>query len=480
MNAWQWECFDRVVTSDLFGVSNAGPLLAPVRSFSITRDDKLQLWLETVAVGNAQSAAAPHPPGTVRRAMETVEFAGWSGSTAVACGISPRCQSETWNSEGVKETREKVAVHSLTARLKSDAEAAHTIDWLENVDSDGDVWTGTRIEDKRETIETRTIGGGEDGIGLSDSHDSHSVGHNALNMTIGGLPLYLCLADGNVRSQHKGAGYVIYRGEPDESVRMRVREVIAFCLGRRLVYLGCTVLCAKPEVITTTGQSAHAFGERVFEIPSLPPAPLGSKYRNEVDQRVLSRMADAIYAKYDELRLGEVSWAYWHAVCAPVHMAAAHFGAAIEALQNAYVESHPASFQTKIVGDARKWNALRGELLKAVDEAGLDASAGAKLRNKVVGLNQMPRSATSEALLADLGIELSPIEHRAWIRRHTAAHGGRVEDEAVVDVMRETKLLRIILCRMILRITGASETYHDYYTIGQPTRKLLESMPSSA
>lgn len=57
MNTWQWERFDEVVTADRFGVTNAGSLIAPVRGFSVARDDKMQLVLETLAPG--------HAPGTI-------------------------------------------------------------------------------------------------------------------------------------------------------------------------------------------------------------------------------------------------------------------------------------------------------------------------------------------------------------------------------------------------------------------------------
>lgn len=481
MNAWQWECFDKVVTPDVFGVTNAGPLIAPVRGFSIARDDGLQLVLETLAVGDARGTAATHPAGMVRRTTEAVEFAARSSSTAVARGVMPLGDRRAWNSEGVKETRERARVQSLTAWLKPGTESAYTIDWLENVDGDGQVWSGTLIEDEDETAETRVVGSGADAIRLSSSRGGLSVRHAALEMNIGGVSLCLCTADAQIAKKHRHPGYIIYRGNPDDATRKKVRDVLAFCLGGYLVHLGHTTLCPRSEVISTSARSAYSIGGRVFEIPPLPPAPLGTRYEHEVDQRVLSRMADAIYAKYDRLKFGELSWAYWHAVCAPVHMAAAHFGAAIEALQKAYVGSHPGKFRTKIIEDGKRWDALRGELLKAASGAGLDQSAEAMITSKIFNLNQMPRGATSEELLSDLGLQLGPVERAAWRRRNTAAHGGRMEDDdAVVDVIRQTKLLRVVLCRMVLRMTGASEAYHDYYTIGLPTRGITEPVPSPA
>lgn len=458
MNTWQWECFDEVVTADRFGVTNAGPLIAPVRGFSVARDDKMRLVLETLAPGDARGAMVEHPAGTVRRTEEFVEFAGRSGATAVARGVTPLGNTHTRNGEGVKETRERARVRSLTAWLKPGAEPAHTVDWLENVDQDGQVWSGTLIEDEDEATKTRIIGGGADAIRLSSNRGGVSVRHAALEMNIGGVPLHLCTAGAEVIGKHRHPGYIIYRGSPDDATREKIRDVLAFCLGGYLVHLGSTTLCPNSEVISTSARSADSIGGRVFEIPPSPPAPLGTSYENEVEQQTLSRMADAIYAKYDELEFGGLSWAYWHAVCAPAHMAAAHFGAAIEALQSAYVRSHPEKFRTKIIGDRKTWDALRGELLKAVSGAGLDRSAQIVIANKISNLNQMPRGATSEQLLSDLGLRLGPIERAAWQKRNTAAHGGRMaDDDAIVDVIRQTKLLRILLCRMVLSMTGASE-----------------------
>ena len=167
MNLWEWETFADVVNSDEFSVTNAGPLLTPIRTFAITRNEKLELILETSVLGDVERQALDHPAGTVRRATEMVEFAGHAGSSCVAHGVSPRNYRTTWNNDGVAETKQRAKVHSLTARLKNDAEAAYTIDWLENLDSEGHLWTGSFVRDKHETIDTRTIGHGTGQVELS-------------------------------------------------------------------------------------------------------------------------------------------------------------------------------------------------------------------------------------------------------------------------------------------------------------------------
>jgi hypothetical protein len=84
----------------------------------------------------------------------------------------------------------------------------------------------------------------------------------------------------------------------------------------------------------------------------------------------------------------------------------------------------------------------------------------------------------SEKLLSEIGVALSPLEMAAWKRRHVAAHGGELELDSVVPTIRETKLLKLILHRIVLKITGASDRYYDDYSIGHAVRKVTDPVPS--
>lgn len=79
---------------------------------------------------------------------------------------------------------------------------------------------------------------------------------------------------------------------------------------------------------------------QAVKLGPMPPSPLGGPRGFwDVEPARLSHMVNALYAKYDALNLGVVSWAYWHAVTATPHIAAVHFGAALESLQRAYFTS---------------------------------------------------------------------------------------------------------------------------------------------
>ena len=80
------------------------------------------------------------------------------------------------------------------------------------------------------------------------------------------------------------------------------------------------------EVVSPYTMHGHA-----MKLPPTLPSPLGPRSFWDIDAARLSRMVNAIYAKYDALNFGVVSWAYWHAVTAAPHIAAVHFGAAMSA-----------------------------------------------------------------------------------------------------------------------------------------------------
>jgi hypothetical protein len=61
----------------------------------------------------------------------------------------------------------------------------------------------------------------------------------------------------------------------------------------------------------------------------------------DIGREPLTRMVERLSAACDELDLPNLSWAYWHARTAAPHIAPAHFGAVIEALQDSYIKPSP-------------------------------------------------------------------------------------------------------------------------------------------
>ncbi len=186
---------------------------------------------------------------------------------------------------------------------------------------------------------------------------------------------------------------------------------------------------------------------------------------------MLSRMVNSLYTKYDELNFGVVSWAYWHAVAATPHIAAVHYGAALESLQRAYSSSHAVKLSQQNLEDG-KWQVLHAELEKCLDEVELRPEMRQIFKNKLQNLNNRSQHSLAKDLIDSLGLILGPREKKAHDARHESAHGK--DDEVDVEWIRDLKIMRIRFHRILLSITNASDSYYDYFTLHHPVRKVEE------
>lgn len=472
MNVWTWEIFEEAINSAPCSVTNPGPLRTPIKKLSVRRNEERELILETTGPGETQTLWKPFPAGTVRRSDEIMEFET-PGFTAVARGVAPRNWRRTQDMRAETDvTTEEASLHSLVLASKSASDPQYTIDWIQNFDAREFLWFGN-IVDKSEHIEMRTLGKGPEAITLKSTSTAHSGRNQCVYLVIGGEELFLGAARDDLPKTTVKPGFIVYKGKTDEHAREKIRNCISFALGTCFLHLGCTVLDAECNPIYITAVSPDTFNDRIFKVAAQPPAPLEKRYQGEADPAALGRLVNALYAKYDKLQFGHLSWIYWHAVCAPIHMAAAHFGAAIEALQDAYVKSQGTDFQTKLVSNKKDWQELHSKFVAIVEAAGLPADVQTILVNKIGGLNSVPASKLSEQVFDRLGIRLGELENRAWRRRHIAAHGDLSDDDPVATI-KETKLLKIIFHRLLLKMTGGSDLYRDYYTLNFRNRKLEE------
>ncbi len=467
---WEWESFDSFTNSGLFTFSDPGPLHAPINKFTIKRDADLKLILETVSGEDAISNATSHPPGTVRLNTDTATLLSVVGTTTITLnGIQP-----LGHSSALGQLQEKSSIHQLTGRTQNQNEPKYVIDWLANVES---CFNWPDITDYViATTKTLTIGSGDKATTIT--HTSKTSGHrnNCVNLNVAGNEIFLCTSDSQSAKEIKKPGFILYIGTPTEEFREKIRVCLSLSLGVYLVHLGHSIFCKDWHLVSFEAISTYTLGGRAFEIPTMPPAPLGMKYEWEIDSDILSRMVNSIFTHYDALNIRSLNWAFWHAVCATPHIAAVHYGAAVEALQRAYVKSNPAAYQTTLLCHGH-WSILKHAADAAVAAMPISNQLKKILQNKIAGLNSKPPSVLLDELLSNLHLTLSEREQAAWRHRHNAGHGNYAKPEEPIRVIRETKLLRLRFIRMVLAITKASDTYYDYYTLDRPTRKLRDSIP---
>jgi len=472
MSPWEWETFASLLNNGTFAISDAGPLRVPLRSFTIGRDEKLHIVLETKAEQNARSSVPDHPLGTVRVNAETVLFSGSLGS-AVAHGVQPKSHAATISDNPTEgESREASDVNSLEVTLTyTQKPVALVIEWLANLDGPF-VWPHF-TKDNTQINYTRRLHDLANGIDLKSSDDFGGQARNCVRFTMDGHTIYLATCRLPEATAVTKPGFVLFEGNPSPEFRMKIVNCLSFALGLYLVRLGWSTFNEDSDLVACSAVRGYALSNRAFELAAQPPAPLGLKYLHEIDPIFLSRLVSAMYKHYDSLRLGSLCWAYWHAAAATPHIAAVHWGAAIEALQAAYLDTDKGAIQNTLI-EKDAWRALSGKFNAAVNELMVDEDIRAVLRNKVGSFNNPPQAIITERLVKVLKLQFGEREKTAWKRRNDAGHGNAIDPDGYIELIRDIKLLRIRLHKLLFAMTGASDSYNDDFTIGHAVRKLGE------
>ncbi|MGZ5880340.1 MAG: hypothetical protein ACXWJO_01175 [Xanthobacteraceae bacterium] len=477
MTGWDHEFAVPFINEGHFHVTDPGPLRAPIIDFSLRRDEALDLILETRTAPDAKSTAPEHPSGTVRITTECARLENIGGVRVRLTGVIPyRVRTSINHRTGQSEHVEEAKIHALEAMVQSGVEGRYTIDWFENLPTGPFVWPDF-VKTKIETATTRKFGLGDDGITLFSTDLGQSSSRTAAEIVVAGTEVYVCALRRRDNDDLVKPGCIIYVGNPDEEFRKKVRNAISFALGVYLVDLGSTVYSKDWEIISFKSRSAYSIDRKVLDLVVLPPAPMGARWQHEIDRVSFTRLVNAVFHNYEALDFGNLSWAYWHALCATPHIASVHFGAAIEMLLRQYAATKPDQFPQGIIADRAIWKRLSGQVEEAVARLEIAEEKKNALRENIGGLNRVHQRDTMEAILKDIGITLGADESQAWKRRNDAAHRIAMEDGEELDVIRDIKLLKIMFHRMLLRIINGADTYHDYATPGFPIRKLADPVP---
>lgn len=473
MECWDWEFFDSVVASDTFAVSDCGPLFGPVTDFKLERDNALNLILETTSAGDSTSNAIERPAGSVYQADAQVKLEGLTGALAVATGVVPRGHRKTWSAKFEQSvTRERSSIHSLQWTRNRAAEPAYVIEWIGNMESF--IWPDAD-ESAESGEKRRTVRSPAREITMAVPIDNRGSGRTCVHLVVNGIEFFV--GESKAESNHvKKPGFILYLGIPDEDTRAKIRDCLSFCLGTYLLYLGNCKFDSEWHPVAFDAKSGHALVKDASRLSGWQPSPLSLNWENEISSELLGRMMSSLSKSYDMYGLRTSFWAYWHAMAAPVHMKAVHFGAAIESLQNTFLTS-TSNIQGRIVDDDKRWAGLYGQLSAVISGSDLADDTKKLLINKVKNLNLAPQSVLMQRFFATLGLELGALESRAWANRNRAAHGGSAKADNAPRLIRENKVLQIMTNRILLALAGGADWYYDYYTIGRPIRRLSESIP---
>lgn len=468
------ECL-RILNEDLFEITNPGPLHQPIRSFSIRRDEKLHLILETEAAPNATSAAIDQPRGTVRMTTERALLRSRGGLEGEFLGLVPYSQNRRTIGATEQPLKELAQVHIAKTNNPSAAPAAYVIDWLENLPRSPYTWPAASDVVTR-TITTRRISL-NDGITIVSDADRSSTSWNSAKVTVDGATFYVCALDREDRPGAIKPGCIVYDGAPGDEFRKKVRTGLSFAMGVYLVDLGTTHYDAEWNVVSTLARSAYSLRRHAFDIETLQLAPLGDRFLNELGAPQLTKAIQAFVTAFDPLDLANLHWAFWHACAATPHIAPAHFGAAIEGLQSAYTKANPGKVR-KGWATRDEWKILKNALSNVIDSGNVSAEAKTALKDKLPTFNCIDQRQRLKDVMAALNLELGDDEDAAWRRRNKAAHGTPIPQGQEVAAIRDMKLLRGLFQRLLLRITNAADQYIDYASPHHEYRPLRQAPPT--
>lgn len=477
MKAWEWECLEGWVSNQTFKITDCGPLYGPVSNFSITRDADLKLVLETTSEESSKTSLSPIPAGTVFYATDQVRFESRFGTTAVAQGVIPFSLKSSYGAHR-NEKREISSVHAFEWSAETDKEPQYLIEWFENM-SGSFIWPHS-VDEKSTGTAQLIFRSPETEIVFSSPIDSGGGSRTCVHISVEGVDLFVGASE-NIKVENIcHPGFILYKGNPSEEVRGKIRDCVSFSLGMYLIYLGYTCFDKDFSPVSFKAVSAYALSKDDNRLHAIPPAPLGLKYEWEITAALLEKMVSSLCLNYEKYNFRSVFWAYWHAIAAPIHMSAVHFGAAIESLQSAFLKNSSIPIDNFILDNA-SWGKLSEkmeELESIVSTLEVPQKGKEILTNKLKKLNIAPQDVVMSRVLEVLKIQIDVIEKSAWKNRNRAAHGGSVDEENAIKIIRENKALRVLMNRILLAIVSGSDFYYDYYTLGRPISRLAAPIPN--
>lgn len=471
MKDWQWESFEKYINEEHFNIRESDCLAFPTESIFIKRNRMLDLVIETKCREGVKSISASYPPGTIRQSLDNAILESSSGCLVNLSGIVIK---EMKINLVIKEDNtnellhEYASVHKIFCQMKKENEGKYLIEWLGNVD-DMHYKLPDLIDEEIESTQRMILGKNRNILILEASKKEFGGRWGCINFSVDGYELYLGVCKNSSLEKEKMPGFILYKGVPSKEVREKIRICASFVFGRPFIYLGHTIFDYNWQAVSFEAISPYNDMEgRAFDLITSPPAPLWDTHKNWINREKFSYMVNAIYKKYDECDFRHVSWLYWHAISAPLHMAGADFGATIEAIYKPFNLS-----QTLMPEDI--WNSLKDHLLKAIAEKNIAKEDLSILVNRIKSnLNQAPKDIVAKKFLATLNISLSDLEGKAWLQRNKGAHGGVPNNENYIDAFKKTKILQVLCNRMVLSITDASNNYIDYHTVNFPIKHLQE------
>ena len=447
-----------------------------VTAFELSRNDKFNIELTVFSHANDKPQPKNIPLGLVYTSNNHINLKGYIGSGNLHGIFNTNVNSTLSSHNPTTATKSKYNINRINYTI-SDSPINYTVDRIANLPSHY-LWPSS-LNDKVSGQHERNFAGAPPikiDITLTSTQDSKRT---CARFVFGEHIAIISTMESENIPRSKGPGYIYYSGNPDTETREKIRASLSYAFGLPLVYLGSCFYQETGGLVSFEAVSPSTIGGRAWEVISQPFSPITTDGSNWLDESLLQKTAQAFFDNYDSMELRNFLFRLWHAEVSPTHMKAAYYGAMIESIQNRETQKNNSGISRTIIEKPEYRKAIK-ILSRFLQKQAIPEESKELLLHKIQGGNQAPQRIIAERFYTKLGLTLGNLELSAWSKRNDAAHGNEQLPHTKIDNYRSTKLLRIILGRIVTKILGTSSQYIDYYTLYHPIRNLNEAIPQDS
>ena len=476
MEMWEKDPFDDFIQTFLVQLSPSKELPDSVQSFQILRDDKLNIIMHVRSDADARPKLESKPLGLVYILDNRIELKGYVGSGALLHVSMFNTTLKILDENQESFTTSKYKIGELNYTITDDP-IDYTVDHIANLPTNY-IWPESTNTKESGTQEICFLGNPPITVSRPlPSKDNFS--RNSVRFDLGGYTVVIGTTQKkNSGLNPKSPGFIYYSGNPDKVTRAKIRACLSFSLGLPLIHLSSRFYTQAGGLVGFEVTSPETMGGRAWSLVSQPFSPITSNPTNILDARLLQKLANPFFENYDSMNLKSFIFRLWHADVSPTHMKAAYYGAMIESIQKSETSKPDSRISHTIIEKSEYRKTIR-VLSRFLQKQKISLDAKDLLLKKIQNGNTAPQRILADRFYSSLGLFLGPLETAAWDRRNDAAHGNVETPGAEIENFRSTKILRIVLARVVLKLLDGSEEYIDYYTLTHPTRGLGEAIPDT-
>ncbi len=474
MSLWSWDPFEATLPKLFITLGQSEHLPEDINEFNLMRERDHKLTLTTKSPAGFKRPQEESMPGKVYKNENYVTLKSPCG-TGKLNGIS-HSYSETNLLGATKDSvTDSYEIQSFEFFYKAERSIAHTIDYVANIPNNY-IWPS--FFDEEVVDEKSRTFPGDPPIRFQVKSKRSGSSRKCLRFKLNEYDIVFGINEqGDIEAERPG--YILYTGSPDDITRRRIRDCLSFAFGLPLIHFGHACYCGEGKLTELVAITPQTVNGRAWDIVGTPPAPITEHggTTNILSVNLIERVIQGLFVHMSKYNLEVLPWRLWYAETSPYFMRPAYYGALIEGIQKSYTSDKNNKVCRTIINKSN-YRVARKCLESYLDGLDIDEPSRLLFIDKLNNGNVAPQKIIAQRFYSSLNLTLGDLEISAWNNRNDAAHGNEIAEEKITTFIRETKVLRVMLNRIVLRITNGSDAYFDYFTCNYPIRQLSDAIPT--